>query len=79
MEWKNRITREAGICNGEPVIRGTRVLVRTLLESLAKGDNRSALLSDFPTITEDDLNAVIAFAASAATDDLPPRAGLSKR
>ena len=56
---------------GEPVIRGTRVTLRTILASLAEGDSQDDLLKDFPTLTEADVRAVIAFAAASAEEDLP--------
>jgi uncharacterized protein (DUF433 family) len=71
MDYLDRITRDPEICGGEPVIRGTRVTLRTVLASLAEGDNQDALLKDFPTLTEDDVRAVIAFAAASAEEDLP--------
>ncbi len=46
-------------------------MLRTILASLAEGDGLEALLADFPTLTEDDLRAVIAFAAASAEEDLP--------
>jgi uncharacterized protein (DUF433 family) len=71
MDYLDRITRDPEICGGEPVIRGTRVTLRTVLASLAEGDNQDALLKDFPTLTEIDVRAVIAFAAASAEEDLP--------
>ena len=71
MEYLDRITRDPKICGGEPVIRGTRVTLRTILASLAEGDSQDDLLKDFPTVTEADVRAVIAFAAASAEEDLP--------
>ena len=71
MDYLDRITRDPEICGGEPVIRGTRVPLRTVLASLAEGDSQDALLKDFPTLTEADVRAVIAFAAASAEEDLP--------
>ena len=71
MDYLERITRDPAICGGEPVIRGTRVTLRTILASLAEGDSPEAILRDFPTLTEEDIRAVIAFAAASAEEDLP--------
>lgn len=71
MDYLNRIVRDPKVCGGEPVIRGTRVTLRTVLASLAEGAGTSEILADFPTLSEEDLRAVIAFAAAAAADDLP--------
>jgi uncharacterized protein (DUF433 family) len=62
---------DAAVCGGEPVIKGTRVTLRTVLASLAEGADVKDILVDFPTLTADDVKAVIAFAASSAEEDLP--------
>ena len=65
------IVRDPAICGGEPVIRGTRVTLRTVLASLAAGDSFEGILRDFPTLSERELRAVVGFAAVAARDDPP--------
>ncbi|MEW6251876.1 MAG: DUF433 domain-containing protein [Planctomycetota bacterium] len=65
------IVTDPQICGGQPVIRGTRVPLRTVLGSLAEGDTVEDILRSFPTLTREAVQAVIAFAASAAYDDLP--------
>lgn len=71
MNFRNQITRDPKICGGEPVIKGTRVTLRTVLASLAQGDSVQDILRAFPTLTDDDVRAVIAFAAASAEEDLP--------
>lgn len=63
--------RRTDLCGGEPVVKGTRVTVRTVLASLAEGDTIEEILADFPTLTEAAVRAVIAFAAASAEEDLP--------
>ena len=65
------IIRDPGICGGEAVIKGTRVPIRTILASLAEGATGEQILADFPTLTESDVRAVIAFAAASAAEDFP--------
>lgn len=45
--------------------------LRTVLASLAQGDSVQDILRAFPTLTDDDVRAVIAFAAASAEEDLP--------
>lgn len=71
MNYHDHIIRDPQICGGEPVIRGTRVLLRTLLASLAVGCSEEDLLRNFPALTSRDIRAVIAFAAASAEEDLP--------
>ncbi len=70
---RERIVCNAGIVGGEPVFKGTRVTWRTVLASLAEGATTAEILSDFPTLSEEDVRAAIAFAATSAQEDLPFR------
>lgn len=71
MEYLEHFHEDPRVCGGEPVIKGTRVTLRTLLASLGEGGTMDEILADYPSITEDDLRAVIAFAAASAGEDLP--------
>ena len=71
MNHEDRIVRDQEICGGEPVFRGTRVTLRTVLASLAAGDTIEAILADFPALKAEDVQAAIAFAAASAGEDLP--------
>ena len=66
-----RIVRVRELCGGEPVFKGTRVTLRTVLASLADGDTAEKILADFPSLTQEDIQAAIAFAAASAEEDLP--------
>ena len=66
-----RIERDPQICGGQPVFKGTRVPLRTVLASLAEGDTVEEILEAFPTLSADDVRATIAFAAASAQEDLP--------
>jgi uncharacterized protein (DUF433 family) len=69
--YDERIMRDRGICGGEPVFKDTRVTLRTVLASLASGDSVEDILSDFPSLKAEDVQAAIAFAAASAEEDLP--------
>jgi uncharacterized protein (DUF433 family) len=70
-KYEGRIHRDPAICGGEPVFKGTRVTLRTVLASLAEGDAAEDILGDFPSLAADDVKAAIAFAAASAEEDLP--------
>ena len=70
-DYQQRIVRDKAICGGEPVFKGTRVTLRTVLASLASGDSVEEILADFPSLTVEDVRAAIAFAAASAEEDLP--------
>ena len=71
MNYLEHMERNPRVCGGEPVVRGTRVLVRTILASLAEGATLAEILADFPTLTADNVRAIIAFAVASAAEDLP--------
>ena len=71
VNYTRYIVRDPTICGGVPVIKGTRVTLRTILASLAEGSSIQEILVDFPTLTEEDVRAVIAFAAVSAEEDIP--------
>ena len=57
------ISIDPGVCHGKPVIRGTRVLVSTLLGALAGGDSIAMLLEDYPNVTREDIAGALEFAS----------------
>ncbi len=71
IDYRPYIVRDPAICADEPVVRGTRVTVRTILASLAEGMSVAEIVGDFPTLDESAVRAVIAFAAVSAEEDLP--------
>ncbi len=71
MHYRERIVRDRHVVGGEPVFKGTRVTLRTVLASLAEGATTAEILADFPSLSEDDVRAAIAFAATSAQEDLP--------
>ena len=77
MDISNFITRDPKVCGGEPVLQGTRVPLRTVLASLADGDNESDILVSFPTLRQEHVRAAVAFAAAAAVD-AGPYSGMPK-
>jgi uncharacterized protein (DUF433 family) len=71
MSYDDLIVSDPGVCGGQPVLRGTRVPLRTVLGSLAEGDSVEAIVRSFPTLTPEMVHAIISFAAASAYDDLP--------
>lgn len=54
-----RITIDSNICNGKPVIRGTRISAQTILEFLAAGDLIDDVLEEYPTLKREDVQACL--------------------
>jgi uncharacterized protein (DUF433 family) len=63
MDYSHLITIEPGKRSGQPCIRGMRITVQDVLEYLAGGMSPQEVLSDFPDLTAEDVQACLAFAA----------------
>ena len=61
-----RIAVDPAVCGGRPVVAGTRMRVTDILEALASGVTTAEIVADFPYISEDDVRAVLAYAAGLA-------------
>ena len=57
-----RIEIHPDICNGRPIVLGTRIAVRTVLEFLAAGDSVEDVLEEYPGLTREDVQACLAYA-----------------
>jgi uncharacterized protein (DUF433 family) len=55
---ENRISISPDICNGRPVITGTRITVQTILEFLGAGDSVEDVLEEYPSLTAEDIHSL---------------------
>lgn len=53
------ISIDPAVCHGKPVIKGTRVLVPTILGALAGGDSRDMIVEDYE-VTMEQISAALA-------------------
>jgi len=58
-----RIEIHPDVCNGRPVVRGTRTAVHSVLEFLSAGDSVEEVLEEYPDLTREDVLACLAFAS----------------
>jgi uncharacterized protein (DUF433 family) len=73
MDWRKRVIADPNICHGKPCIKGTRIMVTIILDSLAEGSTPEEILADFPTLQAEDLDAALGYAAELARqEDLIP-------
>jgi uncharacterized protein (DUF433 family) len=63
VDYRQRITIEAGKRGGQPCIRGLRITVADVLDYMASGISPDEILRDFPDLMREDLQACLAFAA----------------
>jgi uncharacterized protein (DUF433 family) len=62
-----RITVDPAMMGGKPCIRGMRVTVGMIVESIAAGRSTGDLLADFPYLEGQDIREVLSYAASLAS------------
>ncbi len=58
-----RIVIDPNICNGRPIISGTRITAQTILEFLGAGDSVEDVLTDYPTLTREDVLACMRYSS----------------
>jgi uncharacterized protein (DUF433 family) len=58
-----RISLSPDVCNGKPVVRGTRITVQTVLEFLAAGDSIEDVLEEYPGLTRADVQGCLDYAS----------------
>jgi uncharacterized protein (DUF433 family) len=63
MDWRDRIIVDPGVLAGKPVIRGTRLAVDFVVELLAEGWTREEILSNYPQLSSEDVQAALSYAA----------------
>ena len=66
MDWRDKISTDPRVKGGVPVIKGRRIPVRTIVGGLAGGMTVAEVCYEY-TVTEDDVDAALAYAAEAAT------------
>ena len=64
----DRITSDPASMNGQPCIRGQRLTVRRVLQSLAIYSDRDALQAAYPELEDEDIRQALEFAAANLSD-----------
>jgi uncharacterized protein (DUF433 family) len=69
MDWRDYIRSDPEILSGKPVVRGTRLSVEFLLGLFAMGWTEERILENYPTLDEEAIKAVFAFAAEHVREE----------
>lgn len=64
-----RITVDPEVLVGKPTIRGLRISVEQVLRALSAGVSKEELTRDYPELEDDDIRAVLAYAAERVADE----------
>lgn len=67
--WDTRIASNPSICHGKPCVVGTRIMVSVILDNLAEGLTPAEIVAEYPPLTEQDVRASLAFAATLAREE----------
>ncbi len=57
-----RIELNPRVCNGRPVIKGTRIPVTVILEQIGEGVPWDDVLRDYPELSREDIQAALHYA-----------------
>lgn len=64
VNYRDYITIDSNKRFGNPIVIGTRISVYDVLNWLANGMSHAEIVADFPELTEEAINACLAFVAT---------------
>lgn len=67
-----RISVNPRVCHGQACVRGTRIPVHQVVRMLANGDSVEDLLSEYPSLSREDIMACLDYAAELAEEQVTP-------
>lgn len=71
---RERISIDQKICHGKACIKGTRVMVSVILDCLAEGMTYEEIITQYPSLRKEDIQAVLEYAAILAKEEIVPLA-----
>ena len=63
MDWRERISIDPLVCHGRVCVRGTRIMVATIVDNVAAGIERAEILRSYPALKDADIEAALRYAA----------------
>ena len=67
-----RISINPNVCHGQACIKGTRIPVHQIIHTLANGDTIEDLLTEYPSLEQEDILTCLDYAASLAEEQVTP-------
>jgi uncharacterized protein (DUF433 family) len=68
MNWREYISVNPEVAHGQACFKGTRVLVSVVLDNLAAGLTAKEILKSYPSLTQESIQAAIAYGAELAKE-----------
>ena len=72
MDWRERISVDPAVCHGRACVKGTRIMVSVVLDNFAAGLTTDDIVSSYPSLTREDVQAAMAYAADLARERMVP-------
>ena len=72
MDWRDYISSDPAICHGRACITGTRVMVTIILDSLASGLSAEEIVTHYPSVSGEAVQASLLYAAELAKERILP-------
>lgn len=69
VDWRDHIVCDPAILCGKPTLKGTRLSIEFVLGLLAAGWSREEMFRNYPSLNEDGIRAVLAYAAETFRED----------
>ena len=70
MDWRQNITIDPNVCHGQACVAGTRILVSVVLDNLAAGLQLDEIITSYPRLTRESIQACIAYAADLTREEI---------
>lgn len=68
LNWRDHISVDPQVCHGKACFAGSRVMVSTVLDNLAAGLDVDEILASYPSLTRQQIQAAVAYAADLARE-----------
>ena len=69
IDWRRFVHSDPDVLVGKPVVKGTRLSVEFILGLFAEGWTEKQVIENYPTLTEESLRAVFAFATDCMREE----------
>lgn len=68
INWRDYIGTNPEISHGKMCIKGTRIMVSTILDNLAEGLTYEEIIEEYPPVKREHIQAAIKYAAELSHD-----------
>jgi uncharacterized protein (DUF433 family) len=68
MRWQDHISTDPAVAHGKACIAGTRIPVSVVLANLAAGLTADEIVTSYPSLTAEAIQAALAYAAELAQE-----------